>query len=176
MKNFEPRWLLVILSCNFLLATLLCWINQLLPIWSIHLFLPAAYVLLPAFYLRSLSAFLCAAVTGLGLDAVLLTPFGSHCIVLVLGTTLVLAVRNRLRRESKLQVLFCGFLLNAVLFAFFSAMMFLALEQRMEILLGGRLIVDLFFSQAVFILITSWHLDFQTAILRLIGIRVEAAG
>lgn len=173
MNKFGVSWL-IIMAANAVLLFLLTWVNQSFAIWSISLYLPAAFVLLTAIHGNNRVAFATALVTGLFIDALSPLPYFSQTFILVLCTTILMGLRQRIRAGSILQATAIGVAANTLAFCALTLLVLYFSLLTIDLPSILRIVTDLALSQIAFLAVTPWFLEFQKSLLHLIGINLAA--
>lgn len=168
MNKFNVSWL-IIMAANALLWVLLTWVNQFFAVWSIALYLPAAFVLFTALHGNNRVAFATALVTGLFIDAQSPLPYFSHTFILVVCTTALMALRQRIRTNSTPQATAIGVATNTLAFCVLTLLVLYFSPLVLDLPSFLRIVTDLVLSQLAFLAVSPWFLEFQKSLLHLIG-------
>ncbi len=173
MNRFGISWL-IILGANALLFVLLTWVNQWLSMGSVTIYLPAAFVLFTALHGSNRIAFATALVVGLFIDALSPLPYFSQTFVLLLCTTILMSLRQRIRRSSLMQTTAIGLVANTLAFLTLTLLFSLFSTLPLDLAVFLRIVIDLLLSQLVFLAVAPWFLEFQKSLLSLSGVNPDA--
>lgn len=173
MNKFGISWLIV-LAANALLFFLLTWVNQWLAIASVALYLPAAFVLFTSLHGSNRIAFATAVAVGLFIDALSPLPYLSQTFVLLLCTTVLMSLRQRIRRSVLMQATAIGLVANTLAFLALSLLFLIFSPATLDLALFLRIVTDLLLSQLAFLAVAPWFLEFQKSLLHLSGVNPDA--
>ncbi|MFP4165947.1 MAG: hypothetical protein ACLFUF_02140 [Opitutales bacterium] len=157
----DPR-VILLFAANALLLHLTLMVNSALAPWSLYLVLLGPLPVLPAFYLRHGSFFLCTFLTGLWTDAILPVPFGCFTISFLTIGTLLFQWRIRFHPEHNLHPAVLAHMVNflciLILFVLAGSGRFGTAAYWLQT--GATLLV----SHLVLLVIAPWFFNFERSL------------
>jgi hypothetical protein len=170
VRHRDYRWLLV-LGCNLLLLWLGGLANNLLAPFNVSLYLGGLLVAFPALRLDHRHGFTATFLTALAADCQSPVPFGTSLVLFGLVQAVVLYGRQRFPREEPVFATVVALLAN--LFIFLALSFVLVGRNPHPGQAWLRLFADLFCSQLIIGLATSWFMALQVRVLELVRIHPE---
>tara|TARA_A100001037_G_C15061543_1_gene595020 strand:+ start:348 stop:890 length:543 start_codon:yes stop_codon:yes gene_type:complete len=153
--------LLIALMANGMFSLLLMEINHSLAPWSLHLLLPAVFVLYPALNLSYRAGLTACLLTGLLQDAALpLSPHGFFTLALPTLHLIIHRLRHKLHREGGLDSVLLAQLLNLATLLVLTAMLSPAQPGGLPAHLPA-LLFQILLAQVLLFLVGSYFLDIQ---------------
>jgi len=166
----DPR-ILIFFAANALLLFLNQLVNNALAGWSVYVVALGPMIVLPALRLRPFGAALCAALTGIWVDAALPSALGAVTVTMVLATLAAQRARFRWLARSPAHGIAIAQAANLALFA----ALFAGVDGRL--LADGRFwlrcLQDAALSQIAVLAAGAWFLQFERSLLALFGASAE---
>lgn len=165
----DPRWIIPF-AANLLLIVLNRELNHYLATLGLSLTLAGLALPLTALRLSTLPGLLAVVLTGLAIDSLNDTAFGSTAVLFATCHLVLRAIRHRLARDSVPTHLAIALLANLALF--FAQPLFSGSDLPHASPTVLRVVVDLLFSQVVLIALAWWFFALQERALVLWGVNL----
>jgi len=165
----DPRWIIP-LAANLLLLVIAGEVNHYISVWGFSLLLAGLALPVAGLRLSLRPGLLAMALTGLAMDALGPTAFGSSAALLTAGLLFLHAVRHRLARDSMSVHIIVALSTNVVIFV--TQPMFVGALVAYATPTSLRVIVDLLFSQLILAALAWWFFALQERALVLWGVNL----